>query len=66
VPEASHRVAQSTPGAVRLPISAQTLRHRLREQGLLATVDNERQMLLVRRVLDGSSGQVLHLRSNVW
>jgi hypothetical protein len=36
----------------RLPVSALTLRHRLREHGLLASIDAGRQMLLVRRTLD--------------
>jgi len=49
-------------GAERLAVSEQTLRHRLREHGLLASVDVGRQMLLVRRTLEGSTRQVLHLR----
>jgi hypothetical protein len=57
-------VAQRLAGAERLPVSAQTLRHRLREHGLLASVDAGRQMLLVRRTLEGLPRQVLHFKGN--
>ena len=50
-------------GAEHLPVSAQTLRHRLREHGLLASIDTARQMLLVRRTLEGIPRQVLHLKT---
>jgi hypothetical protein len=50
-------------GTERLPVSAQTLRHRLREHGLLASIDAGRQMLLVRRTLEGRPRQVLHLKA---
>ena len=45
-------------------IGAQTLRHRLREHGLLASVDVGREMLLVRRTLEGTARQVLHLKTS--
>ena len=61
-PAASYQVAQQMAGAERLPIGAQTLRHRLREHGLLASVDVGREMLLVRRTLEGTARQVLHLK----
>src|SRR5580704_12534238 len=61
-PNASYEVAQQTAGTERLPVSAQTLRHRLREHGVLASVDPGRQMLLVRRTLEGTARQVLHLK----
>jgi hypothetical protein len=61
-PAISYEVAQQTAGAERLPISGQTLRHRLREHALLASVDAGRQMLLVRRTLEGRARQVLHLK----
>jgi hypothetical protein len=48
-PAASYQVAQQMAGAERLPVSEQTLRHRLREHGLLAGIDQGREMLLVRR-----------------
>jgi len=45
-------------------ISEQTLRHRLHQRRLLATVDAGRQMLLVRRTLEGRPRQILHLRAS--
>jgi hypothetical protein len=62
-PEASYQVAQSLAGTERLPVSEQTLRHRLREGGLLASTDVGRQMLMVRRTLEGCPRQVLHFRA---
>ena len=47
-----------------MPISAQTLRHRLREQGLLASVEVGRQTLLVRRMVEDVPRKVLHLRAS--
>ena len=61
-PAASYQVAQQAAGLERLPVSEQTLRHRLREHGLLASIDVGRQMLLVRRTLEGYPRQVLHLK----
>ena len=43
-PAASYQVAQELPGSERL-VGEQTLRHRLRESGLLASVDTGRQMV---------------------
>ena len=43
-----------------LPISEQTLRKRLREKGLLASIDEKRETLTVRRNIDGSAKSVLH------
>jgi len=62
-PVASYESAQAVAGAERLPVSSQTLRHRLREHGLLLSVDRGRQMLLVRRTLENVPRQVLHLRA---
>ena len=62
-PTASYEVAQQIAGAERLPVSTQTLRHRLREHRLLASVDIGRKMLLVRRTLEGIPRQVLHLKA---
>jgi hypothetical protein len=62
-PAASYEVAQQMAGAERLPVSAQTLRHRLRQNSLLASVDAGRQMLLVRRTLEGVPKQVLHIKA---
>ncbi len=63
-PAASYEVAQQMAGAERLPVSAQTLRHRLRECGLLASIDVGRQMLTVRRTLERCPRQVLHLKAS--
>ena len=61
-PTVSYEVAQQIAGIEPIPFTAQTLRHRLREHGLLASVDGGRQMLLVRRTLEGAPKQVLHLK----
>jgi hypothetical protein len=45
-----------------LSISAQTLRKRLHEHGLLASIDATREVLTVRRTLEGQRRDVLHLR----
>ncbi|MGD1092897.1 MAG: hypothetical protein ABSB35_13025 [Bryobacteraceae bacterium] len=37
--------------------------HRLRERGLLVSTDVGRQMLTVRRTLEGCPRQVLHLKA---
>ena len=41
------------------------VRSRLRERGLLVSTDRGRQMLTVRRTLEGSPRQVLHLMSDL-
>jgi hypothetical protein len=64
-PAASYQVAQELAGNERLLGSEQSLRHRLRERGLLASVDAGREMLQVRRTLAGGSRQVLHLKTSV-
>lgn len=51
-------------GSERVLVGAQTIRRRLNEQGLLRSVDPGRQMLLVRRILGGSSREVLHLSAS--
>jgi hypothetical protein len=61
-PAVSYEVVQRSAGAERLQITEQTLRHRLREHSLLASVDVGRQMLLVRRTLEGRARLVLHLK----
>jgi hypothetical protein len=66
-PEAAYAEAQElarTQGDS-LPVSARTLRKRLRERGLLASTDTEREVLTVRRTLEGRRREVLHLRSAV-
>jgi hypothetical protein len=50
-------------GGEALTVGAQTLRKRLKEKGLLASVSESRQTLLVRRTLEGLKDRsVLHLR----
>jgi hypothetical protein len=61
-PTVSYQMAQQWAGSEGLPISAQTLRRRLRERGLLASTDAGRQMLIVRRTLEGGPKEVLHLK----
>ncbi len=63
-PTISYEVVQQIAGTERLSVSEQTLRHRLRERNLLASVDAGRQMLLVRRTLEGHARQVLHLKAS--
>jgi hypothetical protein len=47
-------------------ISEATLRRRLRDKGLLASTDEKRQTLTIRRIICGSAQDVLHLhRSTV-
>jgi hypothetical protein len=67
-PTAAYRLVQaaaSTAGES-LPVSEQTLKKRIHEKGLLASVDATRQMLTIRRTLEGVSRSVLHfLRATV-
>ena len=62
-PKTSYQVAQQLAGSERVGVSEQALRHRLRQQGLLASTDLGRQMLTVRRTLENCPRQVLHLRT---
>jgi len=64
-PAASYQIAQQLAGASGLAVSEQTLRSRLRERGLLVSIDIGRQMLTVRRTLEGRPRQVLHLASDL-
>jgi hypothetical protein len=62
-PTVAHRVVQAASrdsGEV-LPISEQVLKKRLREKGLLASIDAKRETLTVRRSITGSTKDVLHL-----
>ena len=61
-PAVSYQLAEALPADERLP-SQQTLHRRLQESGFLASVDVGRQMVQVRRTLEGSVRQVLHLRT---
>jgi hypothetical protein len=64
-PEASYAEAQELARhqGDALPVSPKTLRRRLRERGLLASSDLEREVLTVRRTLEGTRREVLHLRA---
>ncbi len=64
-PEASYAAAQelARDQGDGMPVSAQTLRKRLHERGLLASVDREREVLKVRRTLESRRREVLHLRA---
>jgi hypothetical protein len=64
-PEASFAAAQALAGEQGdgLAISPRTLRRRLRERGLLASVGGGRETLTVRRTLDGKRREVLHLHA---
>ncbi|MDP9475526.1 MAG: hypothetical protein M3R38_07515 [Actinomycetota bacterium] len=63
-PEAAYRVAQrEAQGGEALTVSARTTRKRLKEKGLLVSVDDKRQTLTVRRTIEGVKDRsVLHLR----
>ena len=66
-PAASYKVTQQLAEGQRLAVSEQTLRLHLRQRNLLASVDVGRQMLLIRRTLEGRTRQVLHLRTgDLW
>jgi hypothetical protein len=62
-PTAAYRAVQVAASAAgeSLSVSEQTLRKRLHEKGLLASVDEARQTLTVRRMINGSAKSVLHL-----
>jgi hypothetical protein len=64
-PGASYQVAETLAGSERLGVTGQTLRHRLREHGLLRSTDLGRQTLTVRRIVEGIPSLVLHLKSDV-
>ena len=65
---AAYRVVQTAGRDVgeQLAVTEQTLKKRLHEKGLLASIDEKRQTLTIRRFIAGSSKQVLHfLRSTI-
>src|SRR5829696_6074285 len=66
-PEAAFAAAQrqGRDSGDALTVSGWTLRRRLHERGLLASMDDTRGVLTVRRVLDGSRRNVLHTSSNL-
>jgi hypothetical protein len=65
---AAYRVVQTAGRDVgeQLAVTEQTLKKRLHEKGLLASIDDKRQTLTIRRSIGGASKHVLHfLRSTV-
>jgi hypothetical protein len=62
-PTAAYRVAQKMARDTGEPlaISDQTLKKRLRDKGLLASVDKKRETITIRRSIGGTSPDVLHL-----
>jgi hypothetical protein len=67
-PMAAHQCAQNAARNTGedLAVSPATLRRRLREKGLLASVDEKRQTITIRRTICGSSKDVVHfLRSTL-
>src|SRR6266851_881549 len=62
-PDASYAAVQRLGQEVgdRLSLTPQTLRKRLKERGMLVTTDTGRQVLTVRRTLEGQRREVLHL-----
>ncbi|MBI1763112.1 MAG: bifunctional DNA primase/polymerase [Acidobacteria bacterium] len=66
-PDAAFRLAQAMGGnGEGLTITAQTLWKRLKEAGLLASVDEKRDTLKVRRVIGDRSQSVIHLSAKKW
>jgi hypothetical protein len=65
-PEASFAAVQRVAGdqGESFAITANTLRRRLKEKGMLATTDTTRAKLTVRKVLQGARRDVLHLAWN--
>jgi hypothetical protein len=63
-PGGSYQVVQEMAGTESLAMSEAALRRRLWEQGLLASRDTARQVLVVRRTLAGRARKVLHLRAS--
>ena len=53
-PAVSYQVAQQLAGTERITVSEQTLRQRLRQLGLLASIDAGRGMVQVHRTLEGA------------
>jgi hypothetical protein len=66
-PDAAYAAVQRLGQEVgdRLAVTPQTLRKRLRERGLLRSVDEVRQTLTVRRSFEGQRREVLHLAAAV-
>jgi hypothetical protein len=65
-PDSAYAVAQSlaVEQGESLTTAKQTLWKRLRERGLLASMDVKRQRLTIRRTVDGKRREVLHLQAS--
>ena len=63
-PTAAFQVVQRACGETSesLPVTEQTLRKRLNERGVLASIDKGRETLTIRKTVAGSSKSILHLR----
>ena len=61
-PSVAYRVAQTAARETGelLPVSEHTLKKRLREKGLLVSIDSKRETLTVRRSIAGTAKDVLH------
>jgi Domain of unknown function (DUF927) len=65
-PEAAFKAAKAmSADGDGLLVSLRTLHRRLKERGFLASIDEKRDRVLVRRVLDGVRREVLHLPAAV-
>jgi hypothetical protein len=66
-PEAGFKVVQEMgqAGGESLAIGSKTLHKRLKEKKMLASTDEKRKRLLVRRQLEGRQRKVLHLRAEL-
>jgi hypothetical protein len=65
-PTAAYQVVQvaGRDAGESMAVSEQTLKKRLREKSLLASIDESRQTLTIRRILAGSKKDVLHFLRN--
>jgi hypothetical protein len=65
-PDAAFKAAQNTaPTGDGIPIGVKTLARRLRDKGVLASTDEKRHTITVRKVIDGMRREVLHLRPDI-
>jgi hypothetical protein len=65
-PDAAYKGAQSMASeSERIPVSSKTLSRRLKEAGFLATTEEDRGHLTVRRTIEGRRSTVLHIWGDV-
>ena len=67
-PDSSYAVAQKLLRDQNdsLPVTAQTLRKRLKEKGLLASSDGASETIMVRHTVEGKRRYVLHLHTSIF